>query len=171
VLPANLHQGHVAMAFDFSIFRVRRQQTPRELRIGGAIMLPLGVFVTAGGVLFAWLLLDLPIPVEWLPAGTRIERSPGDGPSDLQRVGLGAIALLLLTFGTATIIQSVWQLVLGRQSQTLLRLMLVIVVIIVAAGVVASGIMGRPIGRVGQQGLLTKYSIQIAVIPSAASDL
>ena len=85
--------------FDFSIFRVRRPQTPKELRWGGALMVVLGLVVLTGGAAFAWLLIDLPIPARWLPAGTRIERGPPeDGPSDLQRASIAAVADVVASF-------------------------------------------------------------------------
>jgi hypothetical protein len=137
--------------FDFSIFRVRRPQTPKELRWGGALMVVLGLFIVAGATVFGWMLLGLPIPAHWLPAGTRIDRGPpGAGPSDLQRAGIAAIAFALLVFGTTSIVQGGLQLVLARQSQALLRIMIVIAILFVVAGVIASAMLGRPIGRVGQ---------------------
>lgn len=137
--------------FDFSIFRVRRQQTPKELRWGGALLVVLGLFIVAGGAGFAWLLLDLPIPAHWLPAGTRIEPvPPSERPSDLQRAGLAAITVCLLVFGTVSILQGLLQLVLGRQNKALLRIMIAIAILFVVAGVIASILLGRPIGRVGQ---------------------
>ncbi len=73
--------------FDFSIFRVRRQQAPKELRVGGALLVVLGLFIGAGATLLGW---------------------------------------------------------------ALLRIMIVIAVLFVVAGVGASVMLGRPIGRVGQ---------------------
>ncbi|MDP1748328.1 MAG: hypothetical protein Q8L22_02640 [Reyranella sp.] len=137
--------------FDFSIFRVRRQQTPKELRIGGGLLVVLGLFIGAGATLLGWALLELPIPAHWLPAGMRIERRPaGEGPSDLQWAGIAALTLCLLVFGTVSVLQGLLQLVLGRQSKALLRIMIVIGILFVVAGVVASVMLGRPIGRVGQ---------------------
>jgi Na+/proline symporter len=137
--------------FDFSIFRVRRQQTPKELRIGGALMIAMGLFIAAGGVAFGWLLLDLPIPAHWLPAGTRIVRDPAsEGLSGFQKAALAAITLAFLTFGTASIVQGGLQLVLARQNKALLRLMIVIALLFAVAGVIAAAVLGRPIGRTGQ---------------------
>lgn len=137
--------------FDFSIFRVRRPQTPKELRWGGALMVILGLFIVAGAAVFGWVLLGLPIPTHWLPAGIRIERGPpGEGPSDLQQAGIAAITFCLLMFGTASTVQGLLQLVLARQSKALLRIMIVIALLFVVAGVIAAAILGRPIGRVGQ---------------------
>jgi len=137
--------------FDFSIFRVRRPQTAKKLRWGGALMVVLGLFVGTGAAVFGWMLLGLPILAHWLPASTRIERGPPDaGPSDLQRAAIAAIAFALLAFGTASTVQGLLQLVFARQSKALLRIMIVIALLFVVAGVVASAFLGRPIGRVGQ---------------------
>lgn len=137
--------------FDFSIFRVRRQQTAKELRWGGALMVVLGLFIVAGATAFGWVLLGLPIPAHWLPAGTRIERGPpGEGSSDLQRAAIAAITFALLVFGTASTVQGTLQLAFARQSKPLLRIMVVIALLFVVAGVIAAAVLGRPIGRVGQ---------------------
>ncbi len=137
--------------FDFSIFRISRPQTPKELRWGGGLMVVLGLFIMAGTTALGWVVLDLPIPAHWLPAGTRIERGPAsEGPSDLQKAGQAAIVFCLLVFAAASIVQGGLQLVLARRSRMLLRLMIVIALLFVVAGVIAAAFLGRPIGRVGQ---------------------
>jgi hypothetical protein len=136
--------------FDASIFTVPRTETPRQLRIAGALLLLLGPILLAGGVAFAWLLLGIPIPDEWLPEGTRIEGTPGEGLSLFQRIAIGAIAVLFLTCGAAAMLQGFWQLFLGRKNRVLLRIIIAVAIVIVAAGVVASFVEGCPIGRICQ---------------------
>jgi hypothetical protein len=114
------------------------------------LLLVLGLILLAGGAVFAWLLLGIPIPAEWLPEGTRIEGTPGDGLSQFQRAALWALVLLLLACGAAAMLQGVWQLFLGRKNKMLLRIIVAATIAIVAAGVVASVVAGCPIGRICQ---------------------
>jgi MFS family permease len=136
--------------FDASIFTVPRNETPGHLRVAGAILLILGLIIVIGGGALALLLFGIRIPAEWLPEGTRIEGTPGDGLSKLQRVGSWAVTLLLLTCGIAAILQGFWQLFLGRKNKMLLRIIIAAAVVIVAGGVVASIHEGCPIGRICQ---------------------
>jgi hypothetical protein len=136
--------------FDASIFTAPRNETPKQLRVAGALLLVLGPILLGGSVLIAWLLLGIPIPADWLPAGTRIEGTPGEGLSQFQRVGLWAFALLILAGGAAATLQGFWQLVLGRKNKMLLRIIIAVTIIIVAAGVVGSIFSGCPIGRICQ---------------------
>jgi hypothetical protein len=136
--------------FDSSIFTVPRTETSRQLRVAGAILLVLGPILLAGGAAFAWLLSGIPIPAEWLPEGTRIEGTPGDGLSQFQRAAIWALASLFLTCGGAAMLQGFWQLFLGRKNKFLLRVIIAVTIVIVAAGVVASIVEGCPIGRICQ---------------------
>ena len=136
--------------FDPSIFTVPRTENSRQLRIAGAILLVLGPILLVGGAAFAWLLLGIQIPDEWLPEGTRIEGTPGEGLSRFQRAGLWAVALLLLTCGAATMLQGFWQLFLGRKNKMLLRVIIAVTIVVVAGGVTASMFAGCPIGRICQ---------------------
>jgi hypothetical protein len=138
------------MRFDASIFTAPRTETTRQLRVAGAILLVLGPILLAGGALFAWLLSGIPIPAEWLPEGTRIEGTPGDGLSQFQRAAIWALASLLLACGAATMLQGFSQLFLGRKNKFLLRVIIAATIVIVAAGVVASIVEGCPIGRICQ---------------------
>ncbi|TAJ23647.1 MAG: hypothetical protein EPO64_10855 [Nitrospirae bacterium] len=70
------------------------------------------------GAACAWLLVDL-----------------RDRPSDLQRAGIAAVIFAFLVFGTESIAQGVLQLVRGRRSQVLLRIMVVIAILEVIASV------------------------------------
>ena len=138
------------MRFDASIFTVPRTETSRQLRVAGAILLVLGPILLAGAAAFGWLLLGIPIPAEWLPEGTRIEGTPGDGLSQFQRAALWVFTSLLLACGAATVLQGFWQLFLGRKNRFLLRVIVAVTIVIVAAGVVASIVEGCPIGRICQ---------------------
>lgn len=66
------------------------------------------------------------------------------------RRSIAAITFALLVFGTASTVKGGLQLVLARQSKPLLRIMIIIAILFVVAGVIASIVLGRPIGRVGQ---------------------
>ena len=138
------------MRFDPSIFTTPRNETPRQLRVAGAVLLVLGSVILAGSGPFVWLLLGIPLPVEWLPEGTRIEGTPGDGLSQFQRAGTWAFTILLLTCGAAAMLQGFWQVFLGRKNKLLLRVIIAAAILITAAGVVASMVVGCPIGRICQ---------------------
>jgi hypothetical protein len=118
--------------------------------LAGALLLVLGPILLVGGAAFAWLLLGIPIPAEWLPEGTRIDGTPGEGLSQFQRIAIWAIALLLLTCGAAAMLQGFWQLFLGRKNRMLLRIIIAAAIVIAAGGVVASFVEGCPIGRICQ---------------------
>jgi len=110
----------------------------------------------------------VPEPVP-LPADSRADssrcasrpNSAADSPStppnrgavrEFERVrrSIAAITFALLVFGTASTVKGGLQLVLARQSKPLLRIMIIIAILFVVAGVIASIVLGRPIGRVGQ---------------------
>lgn len=138
------------MTADFSSLFKIHEQTPRQLRIGGALMVVLGAFILAGGILFAWLLMGIPIPAEWLPAGTRAEGVPGEGMSTGGRVAMSIFTAALLAFGLAAISLGLFQLLTGRQQKGLLKFMLVILAGIILAGGIASAISGCQVGRICQ---------------------
>ena len=138
------------MRFDPAIFTAPRQETTGQLRVAGAVLLVLGPVLLVGGVLFAWLLLGIAIPAEWLPEGTRIEGTPGEGLWPFQRAGLWGVVLLLVVCGAAAVLQGFWQLFLGRKNKWLLRIMIAAAVVVVAVGVIASIVTGCPIGRICQ---------------------
>jgi hypothetical protein len=138
------------MRFDPSIFTASRTETTKQVRVAGAVLLLLGPVLLVGGAIIAWLLLGIAISPEWLPEGTRMEGTPGEGLSQLQRVGLWAAALLLLACGTAATLQGFWQLFLGRKNKWLLRIIVAAGITVVVAGVVASIYTGCPIGRICQ---------------------
>ena len=120
------------------------------MRAAGAILLFLGLVLLVGCAAMAWLLLGIGIPAEWLPEGTRIEGTPGEGLSQWQRGGLWGLALLLLICGAAAMLQGFWQLFLGRKNKWLLRIIVAAAIVVVAVGVVASIYTGCPIGRICQ---------------------
>lgn len=66
------------------------------------------------------------------------------------RRSIAAIPFALLVFGTASTVQGFLQLVFARPSKPLLRIMIGIAILFVVAGVIASIVLGRPIGRAGQ---------------------
>lgn len=136
------------MRFDPSIFMAPRSETPKQLRIAGALLLVLGLFIVVGSAGFVWLLLGISIPADWLPEGSRIDGTPGDGMSPYQRVMAWAFILLLLACGAAAMLQGFWQLFLGRKNRALLRIIIAATVVIVGAGIIASMVTGCPIGRI-----------------------
>jgi hypothetical protein len=135
--------------FDLSIFR-EHPQSPRQLRVGGCVMLPLGILLLAGALAFAWLLLGVPIPAEWLPAGTRVEGVPGEGLESWQRVALFAVTAWLFAFAVVAITLGAWQLILARPNRVLVRATIGLTVAMWIAGAVASIISGCPVGRICQ---------------------
>jgi hypothetical protein len=135
--------------FDPSIFR-EHPQTPRQLRFGGCVMLPLGVFLLAGAITFAWLLLGVPMPAEWLPAGTRVEGVPGEGLEGWQRVALFALTGWLFAVAFVTITLGAWQLLLARPNRLLVRATIWLTVAIWIVGGAASVMSGCPVGRICQ---------------------
>jgi hypothetical protein len=106
-----------------TLFRPARDQTPRELRIGGAILLVLGLIVAACGVTIAGA-IDL------------------SASSGLHRAGQIALIASFLLFGVAAIVQGLLQLLFLRRSQTLLRLIFAICVLLAAADIVVALVMG-----------------------------
>jgi hypothetical protein len=136
--------------FDPSIFTAPRNETTGQVRAAGALLLLLGPVLLVGGVAIAWLLLGIEIRAEWLPEGTRIEGTPGEGLSQFQRGALWGLAVLLLTCGAAAVLQGFWQLFLGRKNKWHLRVIIASAIVVVAAGVVASIYTGCPIGRICQ---------------------
>ena len=136
--------------FDPAIFTAPRTETKRQIRVAGAVLLVLAPVLLVGAAGIAWLLLGIGIPAEWLPDGTRIEGTPGEGLSPFQRGALWGLASVLLVCGAAALLQGFWQLFLGRKNKWLLRIIIAAAAIIVAAGVVASIYTGCPIGRICQ---------------------
>lgn len=136
--------------FDPSIFAAPRTETTGQVRVAGALLLLLGPVLLVGGVAIAWLLLGIEIRAEWLPEGTRIEGTPGEGLSQFQRGALWGLAVLFLACGAATMLQGFWQLFLGRKNKWLLRVIIAAAIVVVAGGVVASIYTGCPIGRICQ---------------------
>jgi hypothetical protein len=135
--------------FDPAIFR-EHPQTPGQLRFAGCVMLPLGIFLLAGAVLFAGLLLGVPIPPEWLPAGTRVEGVPGEGLEGWQRGAIFALTAWLFAIAFVTITLGVWQMIFARPNRLLVRATIWLTVAIWIVGGAASVISGCPVGRICQ---------------------
>ena len=127
-----------------------REQTSRQLRWGGALIVVLGAVVLVGGMLFATLLLGVTPPESWLPAGTHIEGTPGEGLTTFQRIALFSVTAALLAFGLAALTLGLWQVVTGRQPRLLLKFMLAILAAFWLVGGIASVISGCPVGRICQ---------------------
>jgi hypothetical protein len=138
------------MSGDPAIFTALRTETKRQIRVAGAVLLILAPVLLVGAAGIAWLLLGIGIPAEWLPEGTRIEGTPGDGLSPVQRIALWSLASLFLACGAAALLQGFWQLFLGRKNKWLLRIIIAAAVVVVAGGVAASIYTGCPIGRICQ---------------------
>jgi hypothetical protein len=136
--------------FDPAIFTALRTETKRQIRVAGAVLLILAPVLLVGAAGIAWLLLGIGIPAEWLPEGTRIEGTPGEGLSPVQRIALWSLASLFLACGAAALLQGFWQLFLGRKNKWLLRIIIAAAVVVVAGGVAASIYTGCPIGRICQ---------------------
>jgi hypothetical protein len=136
--------------FDPAIFTAPRTETTKQIRVAGAVLLILAPVLLAGSAGVAWLLLGIGIPAEWLPEGTRIEGTPGEGLSLFQRIALWGLASLFLACGGAALLQGFWQLFFERKNKWLLRIIITAAIIVVAAGVVASIYTGCPIGRICQ---------------------
>ena len=136
--------------FDPAIFTAPRTETTKQIRVAGAVLLILAPVLLAGAAAITWLLLGIAIPAEWLPEGTRIEGTPGEDLSQLQRAGLWGLASFFLACGAATALQGFWQLFLGRKNKWLLRIIIATAVIVVVGGLVASIYTGCPIGRTCQ---------------------
>jgi len=135
--------------FDPSIFR-QHPQTPGQLRFGGCVMLPLGIFLLAGALMFAWLLLGVPIPPEWLPAGTRVDGVPGEGLEGWQRAAIFGLTAWLFAVAFVTITLGAWQLILARPNRLLVRATIWLTVAIWIVGGAASVMSGCPVGRICQ---------------------
>jgi hypothetical protein len=125
-------------------------QTPARLRLGGILMLILGLPILAIGGLFSWLLLDIAIPSNWLPSGIRIDEPLGAGLSGLQRFGLFALTAWMLAAGICSVLMGGLQLVLGRQSRVLVKTIIWLGVMIFILGGLASVINGCQVGRICQ---------------------
>ena len=136
--------------FDPAIFIAPRTETKKQIRVAGAVLLILAPVLLVGAAGIAWLLLGIGIPAEWLPDGTRIEGTPGEGLSQFQRAALWGLASVFLACGAAALLQGFWQLFLGRKNKWLLRIIIAAAVVVVAGGVAASIYTGCPIGRICQ---------------------
>ncbi|MBA4096791.1 MAG: hypothetical protein C0484_08500 [Rhodospirillum sp.] len=136
--------------FDPAIFIASRTETTKQIRVAGAVLLILAPVLLVGAAGIVWLLLGIGIPAEWLPEGTRIEGTPGEGLAPIQRIALWGLASLFLACGAATVLQGFWQLFLGRKNKWLLRVIIAAAVIVVVGGVAASIYTGCPIGRICQ---------------------
>lgn len=107
------------MRLDPSIFTIR-EQSPRQCRVGGALILVGGLFVAAFGTIFLWLMMGNRIPLEWLPAGSRYDDTPGAGQTPFERIASFALITWILVSGVTMIALGSWQLATGR-SQHILR--------------------------------------------------
>lgn len=138
------------MRVDPALLGTVRPMSPRQARIGGAVIIVLSIVIAAIAAGMMFMLLETPIPAGWLPAGIRID-GPRTGPHwDRVVSGLGGLLATILLFAVAGLVQGTVMLVLGRRNLVLLRVMLVIVGVLLAVGAVAALVLGRRIGQTGQ---------------------
>lgn len=135
------------MRLDPRMFAINYDRTPAQLRRGGFFLVPLGLLISLIGAGMLALALGAQIPAEWLPGSIRIEprTTPWETP-----VGLVVLLSVVLCFGLLAIAEGLWRIFLGRMNVTLLRIMLGIVAALCVAGFIASGLLGKRFGQVGQ---------------------
>lgn len=135
------------MRFDPRMFQIDYDRTPAQLRRSGYALVPLGLLIAAAGAALLPLAFGWMPPAEWLPAGTYIEArtEPWETPISLV-VFLAGIVL----FGVVMIAEGTWRILHSRMNLTLLRIMLVLVGIFFVVGSIASMMLGRRYGQVGQ---------------------
>ena len=130
----------------FNLFKVH-DMTPAQIRRAGVFLVVAGLFIAAGGAALALLALDVPVPPEWLPAGTRVDpRTEEQRLTAAEFFGTMAFAFGLLLFGTTSLLQGIVQVASGRRNRLLLRVMFVLLASFLAAGVVAAAVLGRRFG-------------------------
>lgn len=135
------------MRFDPRMFRVNYDRTPVQLRRSGFLLIPLGLLIAAIGAALLPLAFGWLPPAEWLPAGIRIE--PRTEPWETS-IGLVVFLSGIVLFGVIAIAEGAWRILHGSMNPTLLRSMLVLAGIFLFAGMIASMLLGRRFGQVGQ---------------------
>jgi hypothetical protein len=135
------------MRIDPNLFRINYDRTPAQLRRSGLFLVPLGLLIAAAGAAMLPLAFGWIPPAEWLPAGTRIEprTEPWETP-----IGLVVFLSGIVLFGVITIAEGAWRILYSHMNLTLLRIMLVLVGIFFFVGSIASMMLGRRYGQVGQ---------------------
>ncbi len=133
------------------LFEANPVMTSRAARWGGVVIILLsGVALTLSAFLLV-IVLEVPIPAGWLPEGVRYEGPPRDGPVWRQLLTLPGLLVGTVSMSALVgLLQGIWMAVLGRRNWVLLRVLMVLVGAILLAGVVASLMLGRRIGQVGQ---------------------
>ena len=135
------------MRFDPRMFQINYDRTPAQLRRSGFFLAPLGLLIAAAGVAMLPLAFGWIPPAEWLPAGTRIE--PRTEPWETS-IGLVVFLSGIVLFGVITIAEGTWRILHSRMNLMLLRSMLVLAGLFLFAGMIASMLLGRRFGQVGQ---------------------
>ncbi len=135
------------MRIDPRMFQINYDRTPAQLRRSGFFLAPIGLLIAAVGAGMLVLAFGWIPPAEWLPAGTHIDprTTPWETP-------IGAVVFLsgIVLFGVITVAEGVWRILHSRMNLTLLRIMLVLVGIFFFVGSIASMMLGRRYGQVGQ---------------------
>ena len=124
------------MRLDPSVFTTR-EQTPRQYRVGGAFILVGGLFVAAVGTILLWLMMGHRIPLEWLPAGSRYDDTPGDGQTPFERIASFALIAWIIASGITMIALGSWQLATGRSHRILRRTLIYLTIFFFIVGAMA----------------------------------
>jgi hypothetical protein len=132
---------------DFRVFQLNHTRTPAQLRRGGFFVVAIGLLISAIAAVVLVLALGWQIPPAWMPDSIRVEprTTPWETP-----VGLVVFMAATLFYGAAAVVEGLWMIVLGRVNVVLLRVMLVMIAVFFVAGFVASGMLGRRFGQIGQ---------------------
>jgi len=133
------------------LFRADPVMTPRAARWGGVVILLLSVVTLPIAAFLLVIVLEVPIPADWLPEGVRYDGPLRSGPVWGQM--LTAPGLVVGTVSLSAVVgllQGLWMAVLGRRNWVLLRVLMVLVAAVLLAGIVASVMAGRRFGQVGQ---------------------
>jgi hypothetical protein len=114
----------------------RRQLTPRQIRLGGWVMVACGLFLLALTGAVGALLLDIIALSDIIP-GTY--RDPTAGPPE-SSVGAYAFIGFCFVFGLVSTAAGFYQVWTGRRSEKLLSVMLVLGALFAAAGMIVRGL-------------------------------
>jgi hypothetical protein len=124
-----------------SPFRIDPDRTPRQLRIDGALLVALCLFILGITGLVAGAHLGLYDPAALLPGSITTEPS-APAPTSL---GTKLLVLLVVVFALAGVAEGAWRLVHGTRNRVLMRVLIGIAITLFVIGAIAMMLQGERI--------------------------